>query len=131
MRNCKVGDLAIIVRDNDKMENLGLIVRIVSAYGDIRWLDFNKKTGRYYKRKYTTLFSWKVQVVSDTSQIVYCDRQNTLYGELTGEVPDAYLRPLPALSEDKSLGAYGLTPRQYDLAVEAVKESQRMEESGS
>ena len=130
MRNCKIGDLAIIVRDNDKMENLGLIVRIVSAYGDIRWLNFNKKTGRYYKRKYTTLFSWKVKVVSDTSQIIYSDRQNTLYGELTGEVPDAYLRPLPALSDDESLGAYGLTPRQYDLAVEAVKESLRMEESG-
>ena len=131
MRNCKVGDLAIIVRDNDKMENLGLIVRIVSAYGDIRWLDFNKKAGRYYKRKYSTLFSWTVQVVSDTSQIIYADSEHTLYGEMTGEVPDTYLRPLTALSDDESLGAYGLTPRQYDLAVEAVKESLRMEESGS
>jgi len=131
MRNCKVGDLAIIVRDNDKMENLGLIVRIVSACGDIHWLDFNRQTGRYYKRKYTTLFSWNVQVVSDTSQIIYVDSEDTYYSEITGQVPDAYLRPLPALSDDESLCEYSLIPLQYDLAVEAIKESLHMEETSS
>ena len=31
--NCQEGDLAIIVNDDGKHENLGLIVRVVSQYG--------------------------------------------------------------------------------------------------
>ena len=102
MKNCKVGDLAIVVRDNDQLENLGLLVRVVEAYGEMQWRVFNWKTKRYYKRKFETLFSWTVEVVSDTSQIIYSEESGNLYGLRVGEVPDAYLRPLPTLTEDDS-----------------------------
>ena len=31
--NCQEGDLAIIVKDDGKLENLGLIVKVVKWYG--------------------------------------------------------------------------------------------------
>lgn len=100
MRNCKVGDLAIVVRDNDQLENLGLLVRVVKAYGEVRWTVFNWKTKRYYKRKVETLFTWTVEVVSETGQIIYSDTSGKLYGLRTGEIPDVCLRPLPTITED-------------------------------
>jgi hypothetical protein len=123
MRNCKEGDLATIVKDFGKMENLGLIVRVIRAHGDDGWIEENGNS--------ILLFSWVVEVLSDTSQIIYSDIEGNFYGEKVGEVPDAYLRPLPKLIDDESLEACGLTPLQYDLAVGVVKESLRIEESGS
>ena len=123
MKNCKEGDLAIIVKDFGKMENIGLIVRVIRAHGDDGWIVENGKC--------VYLFSWVVEVLSDTSQIIYSDDEGNFYGEKVGDVPDAFLKPLPALNNEESLGAYGLTPIHYDLAVEAVKESLRLTEKQS
>jgi hypothetical protein len=100
MRNCKVGDLAIIVKDEQKMENLGLVVRVLSACGERSWSAYNWQKKCYYKRKTNRLFTWIVEVVSETGQIIYSDSLGNLYGQKGGEVPDCYLRPLPKLIEE-------------------------------
>jgi hypothetical protein len=100
MRNCKVGDLAIIVKDEAKMENLGLIVRVLSACGEKSWSAYNWKKKCYYKRKTDRLFTWRVEVVSETGQIIYSDGFDNLYGLRVGDMPDLYLRPLPKLIEE-------------------------------
>jgi len=103
MRNCKVGDLAIVVQDNQKMENLGLIVRVLEPYGNMRWSVFNWKTKKYYKKRVDVLFSWTVEVVSEAAQIIYADDAGNLYGKRVGEIPDIFLRPIrPSSTEQTS-----------------------------
>ena len=43
MSNVTVGDLAIVVRDGGKKENLGLIVKEIKLDDICRWDEFNKQ----------------------------------------------------------------------------------------
>ena len=101
MRNCKVGDLAVVVKDTGKMENLGLIVRVLNDCGPVNWVEMVCVDGKSPERVVTSLNSWHVEVVSDNAQIIYLDEiEGVLYGERTGDIPDAFLRRLPDLFEE-------------------------------
>jgi hypothetical protein len=47
-----------------------------------------------------SLFTWRVEVFSETGQIIYSDGLGNLYGQKVGEIPDCYLKPLPKLIEE-------------------------------
>ena len=126
MRNCKVGDLAVVVKDTGKLENLGLIVRVVNDCGPVDWVEFVCVDGKPPERVVTSLNSWHVEVVSDNGQIIYLDEiEGVLYGERTGDIPDAFLRRLPDLFEDdyKEGKVLDLQNLPFDPAIEAVRES--------
>ena len=94
MANCKVGDLAIIVRDDGLQENLGITVQIVGYAGYVWLYPYSKLLKRNYKRS-RRLYSWNVIALSSVG---ICYSSN---GELEfcfeGWFPDAYLQRLPKL----------------------------------
>jgi hypothetical protein len=129
MRNCKVGDLAVVVKDTGKMENLGLIVRVLNDCGPVNWVEMVCVDGKSPERVVTSLNSWHVEVVSDNAQIIYLDEiEGVLYGERTGDIPDAFLRRLPDLFEEdfKDGKVLDLQNLSFDPAIEAVRESYRL-----
>lgn len=79
--NCSVGDLAITV-DSRLPENLGNIVRIVSADGFQEWPGFKG-----------SLFTWNVEIASETGLLHYRFDQ-VLKTVKSGPVPDRCLRRL-------------------------------------
>ena len=101
MANCKVGDLAIIVKDEGLQENLGITVQIVGHAGYVGWYLYSKRLKRDYKRP-RRLYSWKVVALSSTG-ICYHNHYGDLYYCRDGQVPDAYLQPLPKLPADKEV----------------------------
>lgn len=79
--NCGVGDLAITVRCNFP-ENLGNIVRIVSAVGFDEWQGHDK-----------LLYTWNVDVATEDGYLYY-QGEDGLELYKSGPVPDIYLRRL-------------------------------------
>ena len=100
MANCKVGDLAIIVRDDGLKENLGITVQILGHGGYMWCFPYSKRLKRNYKRS-RRLYSWNVVALSSVG-ICYSS-----YGELEfrreGWFPDAYLQRLPKLPAEKEV----------------------------
>ncbi|SMC74636.1 hypothetical protein [Polynucleobacter kasalickyi] len=92
MRNCEVGDVAVIVNAHGNTENLGKAVLIVSEYGNVIVHEQAGDTG-------VTLFAWEVvlisdELLSDTLQDV--DR----IAKQCGIVPDLYLKKFSEVVED-------------------------------
>lgn len=79
--NCSVGDLAITVNCAFP-QNLGKIVRIISAIGLDEWHGFDEP-----------LFTWNVVVVTEGTQLFY-QIDGGIEGFSEGPVPDRYLRRL-------------------------------------
>jgi hypothetical protein len=100
MANCKVGDLAIIVRDDGLQENLGITVQILGHRGYVWCFPYSKRLKRNYKRS-RRLYSWNVVALSNVG---ICYSSN---GELEfcreGWFPDAYLQRLPKLPAEKEV----------------------------
>jgi hypothetical protein len=100
MANCKVGDLAIIVRDDGLQENLGITVQILGHRGYVWCYPYSKRLKRNYKRS-RRLYSWNVVALSSVG---ICYSSN---GELEfcreGWFPDAYLQRLPKLPAEKEV----------------------------
>jgi len=100
MANCKVGDLAIIVRDDGLQENLGITVQILGHRGYMWCYPYSKRLKRNYKRS-RRLYSWNVVALSSVG---ICYSSN---GELEfcreGWFPDAYLQRLPKLPAEKEV----------------------------
>ena len=100
MANCKVGDLAIVVKDDGLQENLGITVQIVSQAGYYWCYPYSKRLKRNYKRS-RRLYSWNVVALSNVG---ICYSSN---GELEfcreGWFPDAYLQRLPKLPAEKEV----------------------------
>jgi len=101
MANCKVGDLAIIVKDEGLQENLGISVQIVGLAGYVNWYPFSERLKRSYKRP-RRLYSWNVVALSSKG-ICYRNYYGDLYYRVEGQFPDAYLQRLPKLSVDKEV----------------------------
>ena len=101
MANCKVGDLAIIVKDDGLQENLGMTVQIVGCLGYRDWYPYSERLKRPYKRP-RRLYSWSVVALSSTG-ICYRDQYGDLYYRQEGDFPDAYLQRLPKLPADKEV----------------------------
>ena len=101
MANCKVGDLAIIVRDDGLQENLGITVQIVGLAGYVNWYPFSERLKRSYKRP-RRLYSWNVVALSSKG-ICYRNYYGDLYYRVEGRLPDAYLQRLPKLPVDKEV----------------------------
>jgi len=106
--NCQVGDLAIIVNDDGKHENLGLIVRVVSKYGMKKFYSYSQRRQTWNKRP-RRLFAWTVEVLSEYGTLTYESSFGTLNGYKSGEIPDSYLRRLPKLREEDSQDEETLT----------------------
>ena len=106
--NCQEGDLAIIVKDDGKLENLGLIVRVVSKYGMKKFYSYSQRRQTWNKRP-RRLFAWTVEVLSEYGTLTYEGSFGTLNGYKSGEVPDSYLRRLPKLREEDSQDEETLT----------------------
>ena len=100
MANCKVGDLAIIVRDDGLQENLGITVQILGHRGYVWLYPYSKRLKRNYKRS-RRLYSWNVVALSSVG---ICYSSN---GELEfcreGWFPDAYLQRLPKLPAENEV----------------------------
>ena len=106
--NCQEGDLAIIVKDDGKHENLGLIVRVVSKYGMKKFYSYSHRKQTWNKRP-RRLFAWTVEVLSEYGTITYEGSFGVLYGYRSGEIPDSYLRRLPKLRDEDSQDEETLT----------------------
>ena len=101
MANCKVGDLAIIVKDEGLQENLGITVQIVGLAGYVNWYPFSERLKRSYKRP-RRLYSWNVVALSSKG-ICYRNYYGDLYYRVEGRIPDAYLQRLPKLPAEKEV----------------------------
>ena len=101
MANCKVGDLAIIVKDEALQENLGITVQIVGLAGYMAWYPYSQRLKRSCKRP-IRLYSWNVVVLSSKG-ICYRNYYGDLYYRSEGEFPDAYLQRLPKLPAEKEV----------------------------
>ena len=101
MANCKVGDLAIIVKDDGLQENLGMTVQIVGCLGYRDWYPYSDRLKRPYKRP-RRLYSWSVVALSSTG-ICYRYYDGDLYYRQEGDFPDAYLQRLPKLPAEKEV----------------------------
>lgn len=102
MANCKVGDLAIVVKDDGLQENLGITVQIVGHRGYVWCYPYSKHLKRNYKRS-RRLYSWDVIALSSVG-ICY-NTDETLHYCREGWFPDAYLQPLPKLPADQKLAS--------------------------
>jgi len=100
MANCKVGDLAIIVRDDGLKENLGLTVQIVGHAGYVWCFPYSKRLKRNYKRS-RRLYSWNVVALSSTGICYSTNGKLRFCSE--GWFPDAYLQRLPKLPADEEV----------------------------
>ena len=101
MANCKVGDLAIIVKDDGLQENLGITVQILGLAGYVGWYPYSHRLKRSYKRP-RRLYSWKVVALSSRG-ICYRNGEDELFFSKVGKVPDACLQRLPKLPADNEV----------------------------
>jgi hypothetical protein len=88
--NCKVGDLAIIVKDDGGLENLGLIVKVEAKEGLVGWERYDHIQKRF-TGKMVRLFTWNVTSLSGR---LYYSNVDGLYTRQSGGIPDECLRPL-------------------------------------
>jgi len=95
MTHFKVGDLAIIVKDDGLQENLGITVQIVGQAGYIAWYPYSRRLKRSYKRP-RRLYSWSVVALSSRG-ICYRNSKDELFFSHAGEVPDSCLQRLPKI----------------------------------
>lgn len=95
MKHFKVGDLAIIVKDDGLQENLGITVQIVGQAGYIAWYPYSLSLKRSYKRP-RRLYSWSVVALSSRG-ICYRNSKDELFFSCAGEVPDSCLQRLPKI----------------------------------
>ena len=100
--NCQKGDLAIIVKDDGKLENLGLIVRVVSQYGMKKFYSYSHRNQKWTNPT-ITLYAWTVEVLSENSTISYGTTTGKVYSKKRGWFPDSYLKRLPKLCEENTL----------------------------
>ncbi len=105
--NVKPGDLAIVVDDGGKFENLGLIVNVISFEGSFFWWEFGSQP------------SWQVKVFGSRG-LCYWRSDHELYFERQGKMPDCCLKRIePDLNEYDSVIEETLDDTLPALAVEA------------
>ena len=86
--NVKPGDLAIVVDDGGKFENVGLIVNVVSFAGTMHWHEFGEQS------------TWLVDAAGPRG-ICYERSDGRLYFKRQGKVPDCCLKRIePDMTED-------------------------------
>jgi hypothetical protein len=86
--NVKIGDLAIVVNDGGKHENVGLVVTVVSFEGKKYWHEFGERP------------SWMVEAAGPRG-ICYEGSDGELYFKREGKMPDCCLKRIePDLNED-------------------------------
>lgn len=74
--NCKPGDLAIVIRAPGAPENIGRVVKVIDALGEVRGY-----------------FCWNV--ASDSPVAVFNNGVKSMKAQ--GGIPDAWLRPVSGL----------------------------------
>jgi hypothetical protein len=105
--NVKPGDLAIVVDDGGKFENVGLVVSVVSFEGTLDWYEFGKQP------------SWLVEAAGPRG-LCYERSDGELYFKHQGKMPDCCLKRIePDLNEYDSVIEETLDDTLPALAVEA------------
>jgi hypothetical protein len=85
--NVKPGDLAIVVNDGGKHENVGLVVNVVSFEGNMDWYEFGEQP------------SWLVEAAGPRG-LCYERSDGELFFKCQGKVPDCCLKRIePDLHE--------------------------------
>lgn len=79
--NVILGDLAIVVDDGGKFENVGLIVNVVSFAGTIHWHEFGEQP------------SWLVEAAGPRG-LCYERSDGELFFKRQGKVPDCCLKKI-------------------------------------
>jgi len=92
MRNCEVGDVAIIVDAHGNTENVGKAVLIVSEYGNVIVHEQEGDAG-------VSLFAWQVVLISD-ELLSYTLEDVDLIAKQNGIVPDVYLKKFSEVVKD-------------------------------
>ena len=92
MRNCEIGDVAIIVDAHGNTENVGKAVLIVSEYGNVIVHEKEGDAG-------LPLFAWQVVLISD-EMLSYTLEDVDLIAKQIGIVPDIYLKKFSEVVED-------------------------------
>ena len=77
--NVKPGDLAIIVNDGGKYENVGLVVNVVSFEGTMDWYEFGEQP------------TWLVEAAGPRG-LCYERSDGQLYFKRQGKMPDCCLK---------------------------------------
>ena len=77
--NVKLGDLAIVVADGGKFENVGLVVSVVSFEGTLDWYEFGEQS------------TWLVEAAGPRG-LCYERSDGELYFKRQGKVPDCCLK---------------------------------------
>jgi hypothetical protein len=86
--NVKLGDLAIVVDDGGKFENLGLIVNVISFEGTLYWHEFGDQP------------TWRVDAAGPRG-LCYERSDGELYFKRQGKIPDCCLKRIkPDRNED-------------------------------
>ena len=105
--NVKPGDLAIVVDDGGKYENVGLIVSVVSFEGTLDWYEFGEQP------------SWLVEAAGPRG-LCYERSDGELYFKRQGKMPDCCLKRIePDLNEYDSAIEEALDDSLPALVVEA------------
>ena len=105
--NVKIGDLAIVVNDGGKHENVGLVVTVVSFEGKMYWHEFGERP------------TWMVEAAGPRG-ICYERSDGELYFKRQGKVPDCCLKRIePDLNEYDSAIEEALDDSLPALVVEA------------
>ncbi len=105
--NVKIGDLAIVVNDGGKHENVGLVVTVVSFEGKMYWHEFGERP------------TWMVETAGPRG-ICYERSDGELYFKRQGKMPDCCLKRIePDLNEYDSAIEEALDDSLPALVVEA------------
>jgi hypothetical protein len=103
--NVKIGDLAIVVNDGGKHENVGLVVTVVSFEGKKYWHEFGERP------------SWMVEAAGPRG-ICYEGSDGELYFKREGKMPDCCLKRIePDMNETFPYHAEPL--EAFDISVVA------------
>ena len=109
--NVKLGDLAIVVADGGKFENVGLVVSVVSFEGTLDWYEFGEQP------------SWLVEAAGPRG-LCYERSDGELYFKRQGKVPDCCLKRVePDQTEEdfsREETLKNTLPARLDLSPECV-----------
>ena len=109
--NVKIGDLAIVVDDGGKYENVGLVVSVVLFEGNMDWYEFGVQP------------SWLVEAAGPRG-LCYERSDDALYFKRQGEVPDCCLQRIEPDPTDEDFSREetlkNTLPARLDLSPECV-----------
>jgi hypothetical protein len=98
--NVQPGDLAIVVNDGGKFENVGLVVNVVSFEGTMDWYEFGEQP------------SWLVEATGPRG-LCYERSDGALYFKRQGKLPDCCLKRIEPDQTEEDFSHENLSRTHY------------------